>query len=981
MLSAESCPPNAATRQVVARLESPLSLDILNYNRGGGRTGLSRLFISHSSKDEVAAKAFKQWLGAHGWPPEDVFLDVDNINAGARWKDSLRVANARCEAVVLLASPEALSSSECLAEVRIAEDYGKEILVVLLRDLTLEDRRLDSFKDRQIVDLSAAPVDHTEAVQHGGTAHQVRFSGASLEKIRRHLVERGITPNYFPWPPADNLAAEPFPGLSAYSEYDAGIFFGRDADILRGLDKLRSARRKSHPRTLVVQAASGAGKSSFLRAGLWPRISRNPDFLPVALVRPAQGILTGPHGLGRRLSALLSRTDHPVNPGDVQAQLLAASVESADGSLKRYVAEIGTRALARRQVSDEEARMPALVLAVDQAEELFNADDAEESERFIQLMRGLLREPPSGIELFVIFTIRSDSAARLFQLLSDNGLDVPDTLPLLPLPPSSYRDIIQKPLEMLARRGRSLALSPDLVERLVTDSSGADALPLLAFTLSNLYRDFGVAGEIGLEHYDKLGGIAGCIGLAMKRALSRPGDRPAIPSSRPEQLALLRATFIPWLARINPDTGAPMRRVARMAEFSPAQAAIVERLVASRLLVVDQRDGTSVVEIAHESLLRQWHELGGWLEEDAGSLKIIESVEWATGEWLRGGKSADLLDHRTRRLRTAERLVSRKDYRQRLGEQGLDYLRACRRRDRRQSLLFGGIVGGLATIVLGGAAAWWYQAPIVEALYWTTHVRPFVLSAENESDLGPLERFQECADCPQMTVLPIGSFRMGALPGEGESTGREYEDHLVTLGTTLAVSTTPITFEQFTACAANGDCAPQISLNTNDDRPAVNVTWADAQSYAAWLARITGKPYRLLSEAEYEYAARGGMTSRYPWGESAGKGNANCADCNLQKPIGTSPVGSFPANGYGLRDVVGNVFQWVEDCFYPNYSGAPNDGSVWNSEGCTRRVVRGASYLSKSSLLRSSWRDWRESTERNADVGFRIARYIEAPEQ
>lgn len=942
---------------------------------------MSRLFISHSSKDNVAAKAFKQWLGSHGWPDEDVFLDIDNINAGARWKDSLRAANARCEAVVLLASPEALASPECLAEVRRAEDYGKEVLVVLLRDLTLEDRRLDSFKDRQIVDLSAAPIDHTEAVQHGGTEHHVQFSGAALERIRSHLVERGITPNHFPWPPADSPAAEPFPGLSAYTEHDAGIFFGRDADILRGLDKLRSARRKSHPRTLVIQAASGAGKSSFLRAGLWPRISRNPDFLPVALVRPAQGILTGPDGLGRRLAALLSRPDRPVNPGDVQAQLLAEDIIAADIDLKRYLAEIGAHALERRQLSDKVARMPALVLAVDQAEELFNAEDAGESDRFVLLLQKVLGEPPAGIELFVIFTIRSDSAAKLFQLLNDYGLDVPETLPLLPLPSTSYRDVIQKPLAMLARRGQSLSLSADLVERLVADSSGADALPLLAFTLSNLYRDFGASGEIGLEHYERLGGISGCIGLAMKRALSRPGDHPAIPSAKPEQLALLRSTFIPWLARINPDTGAPMRRVTRMEEFSATQVALVERLVAARLLVVDQREGTAVVEIAHESLLRQWHELVGWLGEDADSLKVIEGVEWASSEWARGNKNPDLLEHRSRRLRIAERVLNRQDYRERLGDQGMDYLHACRRRDRRQSLLFGGIVGGLATIVIGGAAAWWYQAPIAEALYWTTHVRPFVLSAENESDLGPLERFQECANCPQMTVLPIGSFRMGALPGEGESTGREYEDHLVTLGTTLAVSTTPITFEQFTACATNGDCAPQISLNTNDDRPAVNVTWADAQSYAAWLARITGKPYRLLSEAEYEYAARGGMTSRYPWGESAGKGNANCADCNLQKPTGTSPVGSFPANGYGLRDVVGNVFQWVDDCFYPNYAGAPNDGSVWDSEGCTRRVVRGASYLSKSSLLRSSWRDWRESTERNDDVGFRIARYIEAPEQ
>ena len=112
---------------------------------------MSRLFISHAGKDSVAAKAFKQWLGANGWPEDDVFLDKDDIGAGEPWKDALRRANFRCEAVILLASPEALASHECLAEIRIAESYGKAIIVVLLRDLEIDDQRLDSFKDKQIV--------------------------------------------------------------------------------------------------------------------------------------------------------------------------------------------------------------------------------------------------------------------------------------------------------------------------------------------------------------------------------------------------------------------------------------------------------------------------------------------------------------------------------------------------------------------------------------------------------------------------------------------------------------------------------------------------------------------------------------------------------------------------------------------------------------------------------------------------------------
>jgi hypothetical protein len=198
---------------------------------------LSRLFISHSSKDNLAAIAFKQWLGATGWPNDDVFLDLDNIGAGERWKDALNKANARCEAVILLASPDSLASTECIVEVRKAEDVGKEIVVILLRDLQFEDHRLDSFKDRQIVDLAAPPQGHVETVEYLGKRHEVHFNEAGLARVKDFLEKRGIAPDRFAWPPQDKPNAEPFPGLSAFTEDDAGIFFGRDADIVRGLDK------------------------------------------------------------------------------------------------------------------------------------------------------------------------------------------------------------------------------------------------------------------------------------------------------------------------------------------------------------------------------------------------------------------------------------------------------------------------------------------------------------------------------------------------------------------------------------------------------------------------------------------------------------------------------------------------------------------------------------------------------------------------
>jgi hypothetical protein len=644
---------------------------------------LSRLFISHSSKDNISAIAFRQWLGTNGWPNEDVFLDLDDIGAGERWKVALNNANTRCEAVILLASPDALSSPECIAEVRKAEDYGKEIIVVLLHDLQFDDHRLDSYKDRQIVDLAAPPLAHTETISYRGQRHEVHFNDHALASVKDYLVKRGITPDRFPWPPPEKPNAEPFPGLSAFTEDDAGIFFGRDSDILRGLDKVRLMRRNGRPSLLVIQAASGAGKSSYLRAGLWPRLNRDFDFAPIAVLRPAQGILTGPEGLGRKLAALLSRPSLPVSPGEIHAQLVAQDKQQAAEEFTRRIAAAAAQALEQRKVGDSEARQPAVILAIDQAEELLSADNASESERFLFLLANVMRAPPTGVDIYCLFTMRADGAARLFQTIADLNLEIPETLPLLPLPQSSYRDVILKPLEVLARRGQRLTLSPELVDRLVADATGADALPLLAFTISHLYREFSVTGSLTLQQYDSLGGIAGSIDAALKQALAKPADAPAIPVAKEEQLLQLRSAFIPWLARIDPNTGVPMRRVARLDEIPLNARAMVERLIEVRLLAVDRRSDADVVEVAHESLLRQWPTLTAWLQAEADNLKLLEDVERAAAQWERRGRLDAWIDHRAERLYLVETLSTRPDFHGRFGKTVMDYIVACRAHESR----------------------------------------------------------------------------------------------------------------------------------------------------------------------------------------------------------------------------------------------------------------------------------------------------------
>jgi formylglycine-generating enzyme required for sulfatase activity len=160
-------------------------------------------------------------------------------------------------------------------------------------------------------------------------------------------------------------------------------------------------------------------------------------------------------------------------------------------------------------------------------------------------------------------------------------------------------------------------------------------------------------------------------------------------------------------------------------------------------------------------------------------------------------------------------------------------------------------------------------------------------------------------------------------------------------------------------------------------KPMVNVAWGDARQYVDWLSQMTGRPYRLLTEAEWEYAARAGTTSAYYWGDQIGKGNANCQGCGSESDARqTSPVGSFKPNAFGLHDMAGNVLQWVQDCYHEDYKEAPPDGSAWTSGACSRRVARGGSWAQEPQILRSAARLSGTTAVRANTLGFRVGRTL-----
>ena len=240
------------------------------------------------------------------------------------------------------------------------------------------------------------------------------------------------------------------------------------------------------------------------------------------------------------------------------------------------------------------------------------------------------------------------------------------------------------------------------------------------------------------------------------------------------------------------------------------------------------------------------------------------------------------------------------------------------------------------------------------------------------------EEFRDCANCPEMVVVPAGRFRMGCVSGR-DCQGNEQPVHEVRVAS-FALSKYEVTFAEYDRFVrATGGPRPDDERWGRDRRPVIHVSWEDAFAYAAWLSEDTGAAYRLPSEAEWEYAARAGTTTRYSWGEEIGRNRANCNGCgSLWDGDGTAPVGSFAANTWGLHDMLGNVWEWVVDCWHGDYDGVPLDGSAWTNGGdCSLRVLRGGSWDFNPALLRSALRITIAAGLQDDDVGFRLARTLD----
>ena len=238
----------------------------------------------------------------------------------------------------------------------------------------------------------------------------------------------------------------------------------------------------------------------------------------------------------------------------------------------------------------------------------------------------------------------------------------------------------------------------------------------------------------------------------------------------------------------------------------------------------------------------------------------------------------------------------------------------------------------------------------------------------------PGRRFKECAACPEMVVVPTGSFMMGSPSSEKGRDSDEGPQHRVRIAQPFAVGVYEVTFAEWDACVSAGGCNGYDPADRGwgrGQRPVISVSWNDAQSYVKWLSNKTGKRYRLLSESEWEYVARAGTETPFYFGRTI---SPNQANYNRIYQARTVEAGSFPSNEYELHDVHGNVDEWVQDCWNDSYLGAPTDGSAWTSGDCSGRVLRGGSWDSKDRNLHLADRDWSPIDYRSIRTGFRVAR-------
>jgi len=659
---------------------------------------MSRIFVSHSSRDHESAQCLGDWLQEQGHT--SYFLDFDpdkGVAAGKRWEDELYRHLRLCRAVIALLSPNWLESRWCFAEVTQARAVGKPVFLAKVAPCHTHGL----FTDVQHVDLTVDPA-------------------KGYRRLARGLKEVGIEPGEtFEWDPS----RAPYPGLMAFEEEDAAIFFGRDGDIQKGLEMLDGLRRRSGPSFILCLGASGSGKSSLMRAGLIPRLRKDRGaWLPIAPCRPQENPL---EELAIKLANAFEELGEQRDWRSIYEQLYAPYTRGdwATTPDRHPITGEGLKELARDLRVLARQQEATVLLAVDQAEELFGYSDAQKSRAFLQCLRGALE--PGGHRLMTIATMRSDTLGN-FQTHPDLQDFAYEPLAVDPIPFRDLPQIIEGPARLA-----DITLEPGLVQTLVQDATTSDALPLLAFTLRELYERYGQDSRLQIKEYEDLGRLEGSVRRAADAVIETM-------SPSPEELVALRVAFVPAMVRVN-EEGDFIRRRASWLDLPARAHKLLQCFIDARLLVSRGEGGERVVEVAHEALLHAWPRLKDWLREDRDNLRLLDDLRRATEEWQTRSREESWLVHHGERLEAVEDMMRVPRFGEQVGQIAKDYLEACARKrgeeqeraDRqalaerkrleaeakaaRRTRIAAFVIALIAVIAVGAAIFGWHQAGVAEA--------------------------------------------------------------------------------------------------------------------------------------------------------------------------------------------------------------------------------------------------------------------------
>jgi WD40 repeat protein len=560
--------------------------------------------------------------------------DLDEgIRVGEDWKERLYEELRAADALVCLITAKYAESPWCAAELGIADSSGMKILPV----------RAEPYAEHRLV----------TTIQYADLAADPEQARLELVGALRRLDAGG---------PGGPEAGSPYPGLRPFEARMARLFFGRTAETRRLAERLRAPAGRGEAGLLVVVGPSGSGKSSLVRAGLDPVVSSDPDWLALPPLVPGRDPIAA-------LARVFLTTSRALELGWSLSDIETA-LREADG-LDRLATEL-TAAATR----------PAhrLLLVVDQAEELVTRTDPAARERFAATLRGAASGP-----VRTVATLRSDFLDPVLELAARVGLPV-STFPLPPL----NRDMLPVVITEPARRA-GLTVGDELVARLVADTGSGQALPLLAFVLSQLAAEVGRGGTLSAERYDALGGVHGALTRQADAALAA-----ACAASGRTEADVLAGML--RLVTVDGDEHATRRQL----DYGtlPAQVrAELDEFVDARLLTIDTDRGRPVISVAHDKVLTAWAPLAMAISQAVDELRLRRTVEDAASEWDRSGRPVDHLWDRARIL-TALRTLGRSD----LTATEAAFLDAGRRHGERRRRRATAVLSVLLLLISAGAA-------------------------------------------------------------------------------------------------------------------------------------------------------------------------------------------------------------------------------------------------------------------------------------